>query len=158
MKQCSFGCYKILSIKKDPSFQERLSGLGVWLALRVRQVLGSNPGWAQQLLFFLEPIEIMRNCIETRFALPNDTPNVERSNTLLKTCELQNFIGVSLWQFVWKQMLEYSFITTNYILINTSNCVIFSKIVWHSTQEYQKRTKHVSKTSELTRPCGQNCR
>ena len=32
--------------------QDRLSGLGVWFALRVREVPGSNPGWALSLLFY----------------------------------------------------------------------------------------------------------
>ena len=29
-----------------------LSGLGVWFALRVREVPGSNPGWARRRLFY----------------------------------------------------------------------------------------------------------
>ena len=29
------------------SYHQRLSGLGVWFALRVREVQGSNPDWAQ---------------------------------------------------------------------------------------------------------------
>ena len=42
--------YKVFALFFVTTLQinNRLSGLGVWFALRVREVPGSNPGWALQ--------------------------------------------------------------------------------------------------------------
>ena len=45
-------CRPSTSLWSWPKEPNRLDGLGVWFALRVREVPGSNPGWAHQKFFF----------------------------------------------------------------------------------------------------------
>ncbi len=48
----SFRQYQSFFVFSFPYINRWLSGLGVWFALRVREVPGSNPGWAQHSFHF----------------------------------------------------------------------------------------------------------
>ncbi len=48
----SFRQYQSFFLFSFPYINRWLSGLGVWFALRVREVPGSNPGWAQHSFHF----------------------------------------------------------------------------------------------------------